>query len=81
LGVGGDGVRVEIPFEIKYLTDGPVPIGDIIDSLISAKLLIEEGGYNLARLVPGLQVEQVQVNVSSITQSLSGDFRPDCRAF
>jgi hypothetical protein len=66
--VGERTVRIEIPFEVKYLTDGPVPIGDIIDSLISAKILIEEGGYNLARIVPGLHVEQVQVNVSSISQ-------------
>jgi hypothetical protein len=61
-------MRVDIPFEVKYLTEGPVPIQDIIDGLISAKILIEEGGYNLAGIVPGLQVEQVQVNVSSISQ-------------
>jgi len=61
-------MRIEVPFEIHYLTEGTVPIEDVIDALVSAKLFIEEGGYNLGGLVPGLHIEQVQVNVRSISQ-------------
>jgi hypothetical protein len=61
-------MRIEIPFEIRYETPNTVPIEDVIDGLISAKLLIEEGGYNLAHFVPGLQIEQVQVSIRSVTQ-------------
>jgi hypothetical protein len=61
-------MRVEMPFEVKYLTEGAVPIEDVIDSLVSVKILIEEGGYNLGYLVRGLRIEQVQVNISSISQ-------------
>lgn len=61
-------MRIDVPFEVKYLTEGPVPIQDIIDGLVSARVLIEEGGYNLARILPGLHVEQIQVNVRSISQ-------------
>jgi hypothetical protein len=39
-------MRVDVPFEVHYLTPGTVPIEDVIDALLSAKLLIEEGGYN-----------------------------------
>lgn len=61
-------MRVEIPFEVTYQTPNIVQLEDVIDGLISAKLLIEEGGYNLGHLVPGLQIEQVQVGIRSITQ-------------
>jgi hypothetical protein len=61
-------MRVDVPFEIHYLTPGAVPIEDVIDALLSAKSLIEEGGYNLGDLVPGLHIEQVSVTVRSITQ-------------
>lgn len=61
-------MRVDVPFEVHYLTPGTVPIEDVIDALLSAKLLIEEGGYNLSSLVPGLHIEQVSVTVRSITQ-------------
>jgi hypothetical protein len=61
-------MRFDVPFEVQYLTEGTVPIEDIIDALISAKIFIEEGGYNLSGLIPGLNIEQVQVNVRSISQ-------------
>jgi hypothetical protein len=61
-------VQADFPFEVTYQTPNTVPIEDVIDGLISAKLLIEEGGYNLAHLIPGLQIEQVRVNVRSVTQ-------------
>ena len=31
--------------EVDYLTPGTVPIEDVIDALLAAKLLIEEGGF------------------------------------
>jgi hypothetical protein len=40
---GGGVMRFDIPFEVQYLTEGTVPIEDVIDALISAKLFIEEG--------------------------------------
>ena len=61
-------MRIDVPFEIRYLTEGTVPIQDIIDGLVSAKTLIEEGGHNLSKLIPGLHVEEVQVSVLSISQ-------------
>jgi cell division protein FtsB len=61
-------MRFDVPFEVHYLTPGTVPIEDVIDGLLAAKLLIEEGGYNLSNLVPGLHIEQVSVIVRSITQ-------------
>jgi hypothetical protein len=61
-------MRFDVPIEVQYLTEGAVPIEDVIDALISAKLFIEEGGYNLTGLVPGLNVEQVQVHVRSVSQ-------------
>jgi hypothetical protein len=36
-------MRFDIPFEVQYFTEGTVPIEDVIDALISAKLFIEEG--------------------------------------
>jgi hypothetical protein len=61
-------MRFDIPFEVQYLTEGIVPIEEVIDAMISAKLFIEEGGYNLGGLIPGLNIEQVQVSVRSISQ-------------
>jgi hypothetical protein len=61
-------MRVDIPFEITYETVGISPIEDVIDALVSAKLLIEEGGYNLTELVRGLQIESVQVSVRTVSQ-------------
>jgi hypothetical protein len=65
--IWGMPVRVEIPFEVPYLTPGVAAIEDVIGGLSSAKLLIEEGRYNLGRLVPGLEVEQVQVSVWDVS--------------
>src|SRR5947207_1420919 len=61
-------MRVDLPFEITYETTGVSPIDDVIDALVSAKLLIEEGGYNLAAFIPGLQIESVQVSVRTVSQ-------------
>jgi hypothetical protein len=61
-------VRVNIPFEINYFVSETSPIEDVIDGLVSAKILIEEGGYNLSGLFPGLEVESVQVHVKRISQ-------------
>jgi hypothetical protein len=64
-------VRVEFPFEITYLTEGTTPIDEVIDGLIAAKFFIEEGGYNLSKVVPGLHVEQVQVSMRRLSQESS----------
>lgn len=61
-------MQIEVPFRVDYEVKGVTPIEDVIESLISIKVLIEEGGYNLPHFVPGLMVEKVQVNVSQITQ-------------
>jgi hypothetical protein len=68
-------MRIEIPFEIRYETPNTVPIEDVIDGLISANLLIEEGGYNLAHFVPGLQIEQVQVGIQAAAWQKLGRHR------
>lgn len=61
-------MRVEIPFNVVYDVENATSLEDVIQGLISIKLLIEEGGHNLPHFVPGLQVERVQVNVTAITQ-------------
>ncbi len=45
-----------------------MPIGDVIDSLIALRQILDEGGSNLGSLVPGLTVEKVQVTVRQISQ-------------
>lgn len=61
-------MRIDVPFSVTYEVKNATPIEDVIESLVSLKLLIEEGGYSLPYLIAGLEVEQVQVRVSQITQ-------------
>ena len=61
-------MQVDIPIKVEYQTPATVPIGDVIDSLIAMRLLLEEGSYNLGHFVPGLTVEKVSINVRSISQ-------------
>lgn len=61
-------MRVDLPFTVEYGTPDVVPIDQVIDSLVSVRALIEEGGASLPRFIDGLTVEQVQVYVRSISQ-------------
>jgi hypothetical protein len=61
-------MRIELPFSVEYGTPEVVPIGEVIDSLISIRTLIEEGGGNLPHFVDGLAVEQVEIYVRSVSQ-------------
>jgi len=61
-------MRVDLPFAVEYGTPAVVPIEEIIDSLISVRGLIEEGGANLPYFIDGISVDQVQVYVRSISQ-------------
>jgi len=61
-------MQVDIPFSITYRTPNPVPIDEVIDSLLSAKTVVEEGGNNFSWFFEGLKVERVTVGVRSISQ-------------
>jgi len=61
-------MRVDLPFSVEYGTPDAVPINEVIDSLVSIRGLIEEGGASLPHFVDGLEIEQVQVFVRSISQ-------------
>jgi hypothetical protein len=61
-------MQVDLPFVVEYETPNMVPIDEIIDSLISIKMLLEEGSGNLPHFVRGLSVDQVQVYMRTISQ-------------
>lgn len=61
-------MEVCVPIHIEYDTPATVPISDVIDSLVSIKMLIEEGGQNIGLIVPGLTVEKININVRSVSQ-------------
>lgn len=55
-------------FSVRYLTDDPVPIRDIIESLNGIETVLSEVGRLLPQLVTGLSVERVEVRVREIAQ-------------
>lgn len=61
-------MQINVPFRVEYLTDEAVPLAEIIEALISAKTLIEEGSYSLPLFIPGLSIEKLEINVKQISQ-------------
>lgn len=55
-------------FAVRYLTDDPVPIRDIIASLQGAETAIREAGRLLPLLLDGVQVEKVEIRVREVAQ-------------
>lgn len=60
-------MEISIPFRVEYKTAEPVPIPEIIDSLLSLELVLEEAGKNLENFLPGVTVQNVSVRVQEIT--------------
>ena len=61
-------MQVDIPLKIVYDTPDRVPIGDVIDSLVALRQILDEGASNLGVFIPDLTVQKVQVTVRRITQ-------------
>lgn len=55
-------------FAVRYLTDDPVPIRDIIESLQGVETVLGEMAYILPKLIDGVQVQRVTVRVREISQ-------------
>jgi|CXWL01.1.fsa_nt_gi hypothetical protein len=55
-------------FSVRYLTDDPVPIRDIISSLQAVETAIHEMARLLPAFIDGLQVEKLEIKVREIAQ-------------
>lgn len=60
-------MRIDVPFEVQYLTPGTVPIDEIIGSLTAVRFLLEETSQMVPRLVDGAILEHASIGVRSIT--------------
>lgn len=63
----GASMQISIPFKIEYKTEHSVPIPEIVDSLLSLQLLLEEAAQNLETFIPGLSIQKVDVRVQEIS--------------
>lgn len=55
-------------FSVRYLTEGPVPIRDIIDSLQGTDTVLQEMSHLLPLFINGLQVEKLEIKVTELAQ-------------
>jgi hypothetical protein len=62
-------MRYDTGFNIRYETDQPVPIADIIASLQGVEIALKEAAAFLPRVLPGIQVEHIDVRVREIAQA------------
>ena len=60
-------MEIQVPFKVEYQTTEPVPIPDIINSLLALQRILEEAGKNLENFIPGLVVEKIDVRVQQIS--------------
>lgn len=61
-------MRHETDFSVRYLTDDPVPIRDIIDSLQGIETILGETRDFLPAVVDGLVVQRIELRVREISQ-------------
>lgn len=61
-------MRHETNFSVRYITDGPVPVRDIIESLRGVETVLGEVGRLLPEIVDGLSVDGVEIKVREIAQ-------------
>lgn len=61
-------MRYDTNFAVRYLTEDPVSIREIIESLQGVETILGEMGYVLPKLVDGLQVQRIEVRVREIGQ-------------
>lgn len=55
-------------FSVRYLTDGPVSIRDIIESLQGTDTVLHEMSRLLPSFIDGLQVEKLEIKVREVAQ-------------
>lgn len=61
-------MRPDTVFRVRYLTDDPVPVRDIIESLRGVETVLLETGRLLPKFVDGLVVEGIEIKVREIAQ-------------
>jgi hypothetical protein len=64
----GARLRRDTNFRVRYLTDDPVPVRDIIESLRGIETVLTETGRLLPKFVDGLIVEGIEIKVREIAQ-------------
>lgn len=62
-------MRYDVPFSVRYVTDKPVPIREIIESLQGVDALLTEAAGTLPGLLKGIEVEHIEIRVSQIEQA------------
>lgn len=60
-------MELTVPFRVEYKTENPVPIPEIVGSLLSLQMLLEEASSNLELFVPGLTIEKIDIRVEEIS--------------
>ncbi|SIR06535.1 hypothetical protein SAMN05880590_11189 [Rhizobium sp. RU35A] len=60
-------MELRLPFRVEYKTENPVPIPEIVGSLLSLQMLLEEAASNLETFVPGLTIEKIDIRVQEIS--------------
>lgn len=58
---------VQVPFRVEYKTASQVPISEIIGSLQSLQAILEDSGSTLEKLIPGLEIREIKVDVEKIS--------------
>jgi hypothetical protein len=62
-------MRYETGFAIRYETENPVPISDIIASLQGVEAALRETAAFIPRLLPGISVQHLDIKVREIAQA------------
>jgi hypothetical protein len=61
-------VRHDTNFSVRYITEQPVPVRDIIESLRGVEAVLNEVGRLLPEFVDGLTVDGIEIKVREIAQ-------------
>ena len=61
-------MRHDTDFAVRYVTEKPVPVRDIIESLRGIETVLNETGKLLPKFVDGLIVEGLEIKVREIAQ-------------
>jgi hypothetical protein len=64
----GDAMQHDTQFSVRYVTDKPVPIKDIIDSLRGVDTILHEMALILPKMIDGLEVSGIDIKVREVAQ-------------
>jgi hypothetical protein len=67
-GRGGNRMDIVTPHQIVFETNEPVPIAEIVASLLGAEQLFRDVAPLLEAIFPGFRVERINVSVRVISQ-------------